>query len=109
MANVIEVTDDTFESEILKSDIPAIVYFWAKWCTPCKAIAPVIDEIAKEFTGKIKVCRLNVNENTETATDSAIMNIPTLVFFKDGKEAGRASGIVSKKELLKKITEFFDV
>lgn len=107
MSNAIELTDDTFEREIFKSDTPAIVDFWAEWCMPCKVMGPVIDEIAKEYTGKIKVGKINVDENTRMPTDLAVMNIPTLVFFKAGQETGRLTGVVSKKELLMKISEFF--
>jgi thioredoxin 1 len=108
MANVIEITDSTFENEIRKSNIPAIVDFWAEWCMPCKAMGPIIDEIAKEFEGRVKIGKINVEENTQIATDMTVMNIPTLVFFKDGEEAGRITGVVQKKELLKKITELFN-
>ena len=107
MEHVLEVTDSTFEKEVVKSDIPAIVDFWAEWCAPCKMIAPVVDEIAKEFKGRIKIVKLNVDDNTRTATDLTVMSIPTLLFFKDGREAGRVSGVVSKRELLKKIKELF--
>ncbi len=107
MEHVLEVTDSTFEKEVVKSDIPAIVDFWAEWCVPCKMIAPVVDEIAKEFKGRIKIVKLNVDDNTKTATDLTVMNIPTLLFFKDGREAGRVSGVVSKRDLLKKIKELF--
>lgn len=107
MANVIEVTDGTFEKEIIKSALPAIVDFWADWCMPCKTMAPVIDELAEEFDGRIKVSKINVDKNTETATNLAVMNIPTLIFFKDGQEAGRLSGVVSKDALIRKIQEVF--
>lgn len=108
MANVVEITDDTFESEIIKSNTPAIVDFWAEWCMPCKAMAPVVEEIAGELSGKVKVGKINVDENTKIATNLTVMNIPTFVFFKDGKEVGRLAGAVSKKELLKKISELFN-
>ncbi len=107
MANVIELTDETFENEIIKSDIPAIVDFWAEWCSPCKVMASLIDEIAKEFAGKVKIGKINVDENTAVATNLTVMNIPTFVFFNDGEEAGRLTGVIPKKELLKKITELF--
>jgi len=107
MKHIIEVTGKNFKEEITKSKTPVIVDFWAEWCMPCKMIFPVIDEAAKEFAGKIKIGKVNVDENTELATELTVMNIPTLVFFKDGKEAGRAVGVISKKELLKKIEEVF--
>ena len=107
MANVAEVTDNTFEKEVVKSEIPAIADFWAEWCRPCKVMAPLVDEIAKEFDGKIKVVKINVDDNTKIATDLGVMNIPSLIFFKSGREVGRVVGVVSKKELHKKIEELF--
>ena len=107
MANAVEITDKTFEKEIIKSDIPAIVDFWAEWCMPCKAMAPVIDELAKEYEGKVKVAKINIDENSQTATDMTVMNIPTIVFFKNGEQTGRLTGAVSKNDLIKKISELF--
>jgi thioredoxin 1 len=107
MKHIIEVTGKNFKEEIAKSKTPAIVDFWAEWCMPCTMISSLVDETAKEFAGKIKIGKVNVDENTELATELTVMNIPTLVFFKDGKEAGRIVGVVSKKELLKKIEEAF--
>ena len=109
MANVIQVTDSTFEKEVVRSETPAIVDFWAEWCMPCKALAPVVDELAKELDGKIKFSKIDIDDNTRTATRLEVMSIPTLVFFKGGKEEGRVSGVVSKKDLLKKISELFNV
>ena len=108
MEHVVEVTDTNFEEEIVQSKLPVIVDFWAEWCAPCKMISPVVDEIAKELEGEVKVSKINVDENTKAAVDLSVMNIPTLVFFKDGKEVGRVAGVVSKKELLKKIEELFN-
>ena len=108
MANVIEVTDDTFEKEVIESGIPVILDFGAEWCMPCKIIEPLIDEIAKEFEGKVKIGKINVDENTGIATDLTVMNIPTLVFFKGGRETGRVIGVVSKRDLLNKIEELFN-
>jgi len=105
MGNVIEVNDSTFEQEIVKSEIPSIVDFWADWCTPCKIMGPVIDEIAKEFDGRIKIAKINIDENTEMATNLTVMNIPTLIFFKNGQETGRVTGVVSKDALITKIQE----
>lgn len=107
MSKVIEITDSSFENEIVKSDLPAIVDFWADWCAPCKAMAPLIDEVANEFDGRIKIGKINVEENTETATNLTVMNIPTLVFFKNGQETGRLNGVVSKDALIRKIQEVF--
>lgn len=107
MKHTIEVTGKNFKEEIAKSKTPAIVDFWAEWCMPCKMISPLVDEIAKEFAGKIKIGKINVDDNADLATELTVMNIPTLVFFKEGLEAGRVVGVVSKKELLKKIEEVF--
>ena len=107
MANVIEVLDNTFEKVVVKSSIPMIVDFWAEWCMPCKMVAPLLDELAEEFKGKIKIGKVNVDENTGIATDLGVMNIPTLLFYKDGEEKGRVVGVVSKKELIKKMEEIF--
>lgn len=74
---------------------------------PCKTMAPIVDEIAKEFDGKIKIAKINVEENTKTATDLSVMNIPTFIFFKDGQQIGRLSGVVSKKDLIRKVEELF--
>ena len=103
----IEITKDNFDKEIIKAKSSAIVDFWAEWCMPCKMLSPVIDEIAKECSDKLKIGKINVDEEAGLASDLMIMNIPTLVFFKDGKEVERVVGVVSKKELLKKIDEVF--
>lgn len=107
MKHIIEVTEKNFNEEIIESKTPVIVDFWAEWCTPCKMISTVIDETAKELAGKIKIGKINVDENPALATELTVMNIPTLVFFKNGAEAGRAVGVISKKELFKKIEEAF--
>ena len=109
MANVLEVNDSTFEKEIIKSDTPAVVDFWAEWCMTCKVMGPVIDELADELSGKIKVCKINIDENTKMATDLTVMNIPTILFFKGGEERGRVTGALSKKDLLKKVSELLNV
>ena len=101
--NVLEITDQNFAKETQGSDKPVLIDFWASWCGPCRMIAPVLDEIAKEFAGKIKVGKLNVDENSDIPTQLGIMNIPTLVIFKDGEEIDRMVGVMSKKELQDKI------
>lgn len=108
MAYVVEITASTFEKEIVNSAIPAMVDFWAEWCMPCKAIVPLIDEIAEEFRGKIKVCKINIDDNTRMATDLAVMNLPALVFFKDGEEICRLTGVISKGQLRKRISELLN-
>ncbi len=107
MECAVEITKDNFNKEVVKAKLPVIIDFWAEWCMPCKTISPTVNEVAEEFRGKITVGKINVDENTELAADLMVMNIPTLVFFKDGVEIERAVGILSKKELLKKIYEAF--
>jgi len=105
--NVLQVTDDKFEEEILKSQLPALVDFWASWCGPCRAIAPVVEELAQEYAGKVKVAKLNVDENPKTPGQYGIRAIPTLIIFKDGKVADQITGAVSKSHLeavLKKVS-----
>ena len=108
MEHVVEITDTNFEEEIIQSKLPVIVDFGAEWCMPCKMMSPVVDEIAEELKGEVKVGKINVDENTKAAVDLSVMNIPVLIFFKDGKETGRVVGVVSKKELLKKVKELFN-
>jgi thioredoxin 1 len=99
-------TDGNFEPEILKSDIPTMVDFWAPWCGPCQVIAPVIEELAKEYAGKVKVAKMNVDENPATPSQYGIRGIPTLILFKDGQVFDQIVGAVSKsklEEMIKKV------
>lgn len=105
---MIEITKNNFESEVLKSDRPVIIDLWAEWCMPCKMIEPVLDEIANDYKEKIDVVKINVDESPELATELSVMNIPTLIFFKDGQEKTRITGINTKEYIEKKIEEFFD-
>ena len=100
---MLEITKENFEREVLKSEKLAVVDFWAPWCGPCKVLAPTVKEIGEELKGLIKVGKSNVDENSELATELSVLNIPTLVLFKDGKEAGRMIGINSKEAILAKI------
>ncbi len=84
MSNLLQVTDATFEKEIVQSEMPAVVDFWAEWCGPCKMVAPVLEELAAAYKGKIKMAKLNVDENRQTPGKFGIRNIPTLIFFKKG-------------------------
>jgi thioredoxin 1 len=97
---VLEVSNDNFESEVVNSEKPVLVDFWAEWCGPCKQIAPVVEEIAGEHSDKLKVCKMDVDANRETAVQFGIRSIPTLLIFKDGEVAGSQIGAVSKQQLL---------
>ena len=92
-------TDQNFEREVIKSDKPALVDFWAPWCGPCQMMGPIISELAKEMEGKVKVGKLNVDENSATAQKFSIMSIPALIIFKDGQEIKRLVGVQSKEAL----------
>ncbi|AEH22235.1 thioredoxin [Thermodesulfobacterium geofontis OPF15] len=94
------VTDQNFEKEVLKSEVPVLVDFWAAWCGPCKVIAPIIDEIAEELEGKVKVCKINVDENPITPGKYGIRAIPTLIIFKKGEPIEVIVGAVSKSVIL---------
>jgi thioredoxin 1 len=100
-ALVHNVTDQTFKSDVLDSQVPVLVDFWAAWCGPCRMMAPVLDQAAKDLEGKIKVAKLNVDENPETAGKYGIMSIPTMILFKGGKPAGKIVGYVPKAQLTK--------
>ena len=106
MAKTIELTDKNFEEEVLKSKVPVLVDFWAPWCGPCNMIAPHVEEIAKEYVGKIKVCKLNVDEASAIATEYAIMSIPAIMLFKDGKVMEKRVGVMNKQELEKFIQPY---
>jgi thioredoxin 1 len=96
---ITKVSDDSFDSEVLKSDSPVLVDYWAEWCQPCKQIAPVLEEIAREYAGKIKVAKLNIDENTQTPRKYGIRGIPTLMLFKNGQVEATKVGAVSKSQL----------
>lgn len=102
------LTDQTWDNEVLNSDLPVIVDFWAEWCAPCFMIAPLIEQIGEEYEGKIKVGRLNVDENQVTAGKYRVMAIPTLLFFNGGKLVDRVVGVVPKKILVEKIEKILE-
>jgi len=97
--NVLQVTDESFDEDVIKSDLPALVDFWAAWCGPCRAIAPIIDELAAQYDGKIKVVKMNVDENPKTPGKFGIRAIPTLILFKQGSVAEQITGAVSKSHI----------
>jgi thioredoxin 1 len=94
------ISDSTFETEIMKADGPALVDFWAPWCGPCKAISPMLDELAAEFDGKIKMTKMNVDDNPATPGKFGIRAIPTLILFKDGKIVDQVTGAVGKTQMV---------
>lgn len=96
----IVITSDNFQEEVINSQIPVLVDFWAEWCGPCKMLSPIIDEIAKDYEGKLKVGKVNVDEQQELAAKFSIMSIPTLKVFKDGKEVNTSVGYMPKEALL---------
>ena len=104
MSEIQHVSDDSFEDEVLSSKTPVLVDYWAEWCGPCKVIAPVLEEIAKEYDGKMKVCKLDIDANEATPPKYGIRGIPTLMIFKDGNVEATKVGALSKSQL----TEFLD-
>ena len=101
---IVHVTDDNFESEVLQSSEPVLVDYWAEWCGPCKMIAPVLDEISAEYAGKVKIAKLNIDDNPNTPPRYGIRGIPTLMLFKGGEVEATKVGAVSKSQL----TAFID-
>jgi thioredoxin 1 len=96
---IVHVTDTSFEDDVLKSDLPVLVDFWAAWCGPCKMIAPILDELAGTYAGKVKVCKVDVDANSDTPAKFGIRGIPTLLIFKDGEKVGEKVGALSKTQL----------
>ena len=96
---VVELTDDSFETEVLKSSTPVLVDFWATWCAPCKAIGPLIDELAEEYDGKVKIAKVNVDDNQAIPGQFGVRGIPTLILFKDGQVVDQVVGAVPKNQL----------
>ena len=103
--STLHFTDANFKKEVLESELPVLVDFWATWCSPCKQIAPIIDELAKEYAGKIKIGKVDVDNNSKIPTQYGIMSIPTIIFFKQGKVMGQLVGAASKSDFKRKIEE----
>ena len=99
----VEVNGNNFKQEVLESSIPVLVDFWASWCMPCRMLAPTIEKLAEANQGKLKVCKLNTDENQHIAAQYGIQGIPTLIIFKEGKEVGRTVGVMPKEKLQEKI------
>ena len=100
----LHVTDSAFETEILQSDLPALVDFWAPWCGPCRAMAPVIEDLAEEFDGRVKIVKMNVDENQDTPRKYGIRAIPTLILFQNGEVVEQITGAVSKSSIKEMIS-----
>jgi thioredoxin 1 len=102
--HIVHVTDATFEAEVLKAEQPVLVDYWAEWCGPCRMIGPILDELAADYAGRVKICKLNVDENQNTPPKYSIRGIPTLMLFRNGNVEATKVGAVSKKQL----TDFLD-
>ena len=105
MTNPVEVTDTTFEEEVIKSEAPVLVDFWADWCAPCKMIAPIVEELAEEFDGKVKFAKMDVDSNPHTPTQYGIRGIPTLLIFSGGQPVDQVVGAVAKSALKQRLEE----
>lgn len=103
-SHILHVTDDTFESEVLQAPLPVLVDYWAEWCGPCKTIAPILDEVAQQYAGRLKIAKLNIDENEATPPKYGIRGIPTLMLFKNGNLEATKVGALSKSQL----TTFID-
>lgn len=104
----IEVNDSNFKQEVLESDMPVLVDFWAPWCMPCSMVAPIVEEIAREYQGRLKACKVNVDDSPNTAVNYGIMSIPTLSIFKNGQVMEQIVGAVPKSELEEKIKPYIE-
>ena len=103
MSKAFEVTDSSFESDVVEATTPVVVDFWAVWCGPCRMVSPIVDELATEYEGKVGFAKLNVDENPEVSVKYGIRSIPTLLVFKDGKPVDQIVGALPKKEMQKRV------
>ncbi len=105
MSHPVDVTDDTFDADVLKADVPVLVDFWADWCAPCKMIAPIVEDLAEEYDGRVKFAKLDVDSNPKTAMSYGVRGIPTLLIFRDGSPVNQVVGAVPKSVLKGKLEE----
>lgn len=106
MGNVLEVSDSTFETEVKQSGVPVLVDFWAPWCGPCRSIAPIVEELAEEYAGKVKIVKVNTDDNIKTAQEYRISGIPSLLLFKDGEAVEQMVGVHKKSTLAGMIDKY---
>ncbi len=101
----LELSGSNFDAEVLQSDIPVVVDFWAPWCGPCRSLAPILEELSTEYQGKVKIAKVNVDNNQELAQRFGVMSIPTMIMFKGGKQVGQTVGLLPKPTLVTKLDE----
>ena len=105
MADIQQVSDSSFDGDVLKADVPVLIDFWAPWCGPCRAIAPIVEELAGEYDGKLKIVKMNVDDNPQTPAQYGVRGIPNLILFKDGEVKQQIVGAVPKAHLVKAIED----